>query len=389
MRKVVAGNVILQPGPIAFLVIVISIISAKMFSPDDFSSIRSLQSYNDYDLIMLGFLSLPFIFGLTMGSKLHPKTKKLTEISLREILKVERLLFGTVIFGYVVWVGLGISRGLNLQSLENVIALRTDSVLESKKLLKGIAGITSLTQITPILSAILGYLRSQGQRWKGHFTILAVLGTFRALLNAERLSIFEFLIPFLAMSIFLTKKVNLRNLLLWILAFPIIFSIFEYTRSWINFYATSFQGSFFDFVFFRLFSYYVTSVNNGFLLIQEVGTGPRHPYYSFNFLYEFPLYGETIYVSNANYNPRDGLVSFFRYYANPEFNNPGGLTSLVLDYGWLLAGIYLLVVGLLIGSLWRKSVYDPRCAFLYCSLFWDFLNYLDTTFLDLAVFFLH
>jgi oligosaccharide repeat unit polymerase len=369
-----SGAGILKPTRIAFLVLSISVTGALFFTSDNFDSIRTPKMYDRYDLILLGVLSVLFIFGLSVGCRRNSLVTKNDGISIQEVIRIEKLLFTLVFLGYAIWTGLATTRGLGIQQVADVISLRTNSVVETKALLKGIAGITSLTQISPILSAILGYLRLNGEKWKLHFSVLAVLGTFRALLNAERLSIFEFLVPFLVISLFYSKKVQVRTIFFWIAAFPIIFSLFEFTRSWTNYYANIFQGSFIDFVTFRLFSYYVTAVNNGFLLIQEEGVGPRHPFYSFNFLYEFPIYGESVSIGNEIYNPREGLLTFFKYYSNPEFNNPGGLASLVLDYGWPISGLYISLVGLLIGVLWRRSISDPRCAFLYCALFLGILE---------------
>jgi oligosaccharide repeat unit polymerase len=374
MRKLNSGAGILKPTRIAFLVSSISITGALSFTSENFNNIRTPKMYDNYDLIMLGGLSTLFIFGLSVGSRRNSYIVKNDGISIQEVIRIEKLLFTLVILGYAIWAGLATTRGLGIQQVADVFSLRTNSVVETKAFLKGIAGITSLTQISPILSAILGYLRLKGEKWKVHFSVLAFLGTFRALLNAERLSIFEFLVPFLVISLFYSKRVQVRTIFFSIVSFPIIFSLFEFTRSWTNYYANTFQGSFLDFVTFRLFSYYVTAVNNGFLLIQEEGVGPRHPFYSFNFLYEFPIYGEDVEIGNEIYNPREGLITFFKYYSNPEFNNPGGLASLVLDYGWPISGLYISLVGLLIGVMWRKSISDPRYAFLYCALFLGILE---------------
>lgn len=368
------GAGILKPTRIAFLVLSINMVGALIFTEENFNFIRTPKMYNNYDLVKLGILSSLFIFGLSVGSRQNSSVEKNVGISIREVIKLEKLLFTLVFIGYAIWTSLAITRGLSMQLVADVISLRTNSVLETKALLKGIAGITSLTQISPILSAILGYLRLNGEKWRLHFSFLAVMGTSRALLNAERLSVFEFLVPFLIITLFYSKKIRAHNLFISIAGMPIIFSIFEFTRSWTNYYANNFQGSFIDFATFRLFSYYVTAVNNGFLLIQEEGVGPRHPYYSFNFLYEFPIYGERVSVGNEIYNPREGLITFFKYYSNPEFNNPGGLTSLVLDYGWYISSFYILLVGLIIGLIWRKSISDPRYAFLYCALFLGILE---------------
>lgn len=374
MSKLSSGEEILKPARIAFVVLAFTITGAIVFTPQNFARIRTPKMYGNYDLILLGILSGLFILGLSVGSNFKFLSTPIGVPAIREIVRIEKLLFALVILGYSVWISVAVTRGLKIQQVFDIFALRANSVAETKSFLKGIAGVTSLTQVSPILSAILGYLRLKGEKWRLHFIILSMLGTTRALLNAERLSIFEFLVPFLAITLFYAKRVNFRILFTGVATFPIIFSVFEFTRSWINYYSSTFNGSFIDFAIFRIFSYYVTSVNNGFLLIREVGPGPKIPYYSFNFLYQFPIYGDTISIGDSIYNPRDGLITFFKYHSNPEFNNPGGLTSLVLDFGWLMAGAFILLVGMLIGIIWRKSITDPRYAFLYCALFLGILE---------------
>lgn len=368
------GAQILRPAPIVFVVLTLSVLSAAIFSNDNFAQIRSARSYQFYDLVALSMLSAVFVFALALGTKMTLSIQPDNRISFRTILGYEKLLFSLVAIGYLVWTSLAISRGLGLQSFLDILTLQKNSVVNTKNLLKGIAGVTSLTQLTPLLSAILGYLRLHALPWRAHFMFVAFFGVTRATLNAERLSIFEFLVPFAVIHIFYASKLHWKKVVPTILIFPLIFSVLEYTRSWTNYYSRTFDGSFLDFSIFRLFSYYATSVNNGFLLIDKIGQGPRHPFYSFNFIYEFPVYGQDIIVGNEVYNPRDGLLSFFRNYSNPEFNNPGGLTSLVLDFGWVLAFCFLLIIGFLIGMLWKRSLEDERAVFLYSALFLGLLE---------------
>lgn len=369
-----SGAQVLRPAPIAFFVLTVNILAAAVYSNENFAQIRSVKSYKNFDLLGLGLLSFVFIFSVALGTRMTVLNKIHNDISIRTFVRYEKRLFSLVVIGYLVWTILAISRGLNLQLLLDIASFQKNSVVITKNLLKGIAGVTTLTQLTPILSAILGFLRLHGQPWKFHFLFITFFGVIRAVLNAERLSIFEFLVPFIVVHIFYAPKIKLARILPIVLAFPIIFSVLEYTRSWTNYYSRVFDGSFLDFSLFRLFSYYATATNNGFLLIDKIGQGPRHPFYSFNFIYEFPVFGQDIAIGNEIYDPRMGLLRFFKNYSNPEFNNPGGFTSLVLDFGWALACIYLLVIGFLVGVLWKKALGDHRAAVLYSALFLGLLE---------------
>ena len=369
-----SGAQALRPAPIVCFVLVLNILAAALFTNENFAQIRSVKSYKDFDLLGLGLLSFIFILSIALGSRMIVSNKIHNDISIQTFARYEKKLFSLVVIGYLVWTILAISRGLSFQLLLDIASFQKNSVLSSKNLLKGIAGVTTLTQLTPILSAILGFLRLHGQPWKFHFLFITFFGVIRAVLNAERLSIFEFLVPFLVVHVFYAQKIKLARILPIVLSFPVIFSVLEYTRSWTNYYSRVFDGSFIDFSLFRLFSYYATSTNNGFLLIDKIGQGPRHPYYSFNFIYEFPVFGQDIVVGNEVYDPRKGLLTFFKNYSNPEFNNPGGLTSLVLDFGWVLACIYLLAIGFLVGALWKKALIDHRAAVLYSALFLGLLE---------------
>lgn len=364
-----SGAQTLRPAPIVFVVLTLSMLSAFFFSSENFTRIQSMRYYQFYDLLKLAMLSASFIFALTIGAKVTFSDQPHNRISLHTIVRYEKFLFRLVAVGYLVWASLAISRGLGMQSFLDILTFEKNSVNNSKSLLKGIAGVTSLTQLTPILSAILGFFRLHALPWKIHFLFVALFGLTRAVLNAERLSIFEFLVPFAVIHMFYASKIRWKRVIPIVLTFPLIFAMFEYTRSWTNYYSRAFDGSFLEFIALRLFSYYATSVNNGFLLIDKIGQGPRHPFYSFNFFYEFPIYGEEIVIGNEIYDPREGLLTFLRVYSNPEFNNPGGLTSLVLDFGWVLAFFYLLLIGFLIGMLWKRALEDDRAAFLYSALF--------------------
>lgn len=364
-----SGAQALRPAPIVFVVLILSMLSALFFSSENYTRIQSMRYYQFYDLLELAMLSASFIFALTLGAKVTFSDQIHNRIPLHTIVRYEKFLFSLVAVGYLVWASLAISRGLGMQSFLDIFTFQKNSVVNTKILLKGIAGVTSLTQLTPILSAILGFSRLNAVPWRIHFLFLAFFSLTRAVLNAERLSIFEFLVPFAVIHMFYASKLRWKKVIPMALTFPVIFAMLEFTRSWTNYYAKAFDGTFLDFIVLRLFSYYATSLNNGFLLIDKIGQGPRHPFYSFNFIYQFPVYGKDIVIGNEIYNPREGLLTFFRNYSNPEFNNPGGLTSLVLDFGWVLAFFYLLLIGFLIGMLWKRALQDDRAALLYAALF--------------------
>ena len=217
-------------------------------------------------------------------------------------------------------------------------------------------------------------------RWQCATVI--VLGLIRAFLNSERLAIIELLVPF-AVSLIGVRPATSWLLRLLTRSAPIIagmflycfFGVAEYFRSWSSFYARS-ESSFWGFVAVRLMGYYTTAINTGALLWRV-----NQP-----LLLRTPTANTELCVALSDQKrPASGVVSIFSRLcwrpvglypdllsanANPEFNNPSGVFSPLIDYGLTGGLLYWLICGLICGYLYKE--FRSRSVagiFLYPALY--------------------
>jgi hypothetical protein len=274
------------------------------------------------------------------------------------------------LIGYAVWAGAAVSRGASLQLALGVLHGEKGASDEMKEVyLKTISGVTTLTQLG-IVVMILGVLIGVTHGWRRvvpKCTILVLITLVRALMNSERLSLMELLIPTVVLLVRLVAMESPRFVgRLWQLlrAAPavgysgliVVFGAAEYFRSWINYYKGG-DLSFWQFVSLRLLGYYVTALNNGALLTQRIDpTGA--PFFTLHFLWRFPILSglvESIYPNLAIASEAtDPYMRFLQVEANPEFNNGGGFLLPMLDFGFAGALLYWLLAGLLCGILYRS-----------------------------------
>ena len=121
------------------------------------------------------------------------------------------------------------------------------------------------------------------------------------------------------------------------------------------FYSALKQQSFLEFMLDRLAGYYATAYNNGALALQASHGVARLPYQSVEVLWTAPGVGlarplrpAELHISPTSYD------TLLMQHANPEFNSPGGLAIPFLDYGTVGGFVFLLLVGSLIGLVYRE-----------------------------------
>ena len=275
-----------------------------------------------------------------------------------------RISFWVCILAYVIWVAVGISRGLGLSVLKAALLDGGAGVLAFKEFLPTVPGVTTCTQFG-IAAVVLGCLIGANVGWKTvwrKLAILFVLALVRAVLHSERLAFLELAIPFMVLWIAAprswARSRSARYLvrlapLLGAAGVYVVFTAFEYIRSWSVYYSAR-ESSLFLFGFWRLFGYYVTSVNNSAYLISNFPHAVGAPYFSASFLWQFPFLNEYVkdlfswvHLDYSNY------MALLAVGANPEFNNWGGLLSPVVDFGVLGGLEYWIIMGLVTGYLYR------------------------------------
>lgn len=298
--------------------------------------------------------------------------------------RVEKLFtfsFWTCITGYALWAAIGIRNGLTLRLVLDGLTGREGAVYSLYNFyLAPVAGVTTLSQLgiaAVVLGVPLGLIR--GWRFvRVKVGIIILLALLRAMLHSERIGLIEVLVPFAVSMIWLkSSRTNIsarwhRFILfgpLWAgLLLIVVFSAFEYSRSWLGFYAAQESTGFARFAMLRLAGYYSTAINNGVLLTHTLGQPIGEPYYTFTFALRFPILNQVVLDFLPTSVPdQDSLLQSA---GNPEFNNPSGIFSPVIDFGFPAALLYWFFAGLISGYLHKMFLNRSASGlFLYPIIF--------------------
>ena len=343
-------------------------VAAFLADPDIYLKMwRTPKYFNGFTILLTAAVIIAFSAGvwvaLARQSGYSSKSEWRGAISFSQTLLLFNFSFWVCILGYVVWVGLGFSRGLGMAALKSVF-IGGEEVYSLRTFLETVPGVTTCTQFG-IASVVLGCLIGAGGRWdmvRRKLAILLFLALLRALIYSERLAFLELAIPFLVLRLaepgswarnrWLHTLIRIAPLL-GPAAVYVIFTGFEYVRSW-SIYYSSRESSLFLFGFWRLVGYYVTSLNNTSFLLSRWHHSLAAPYFSLRFLWEFPVLN--VFIKNVfswvplDYDRFMGLLEFG---ANPEFNNWGGLLAPIVDFGVLGGLAYWAVMGLVTGYLYN------------------------------------
>lgn len=295
-----------------------------------------------------------------------------TRRSLAVLLEVALVLS---IVAYLVWFTRGVVRAGGIAELFEI--WRSDPHRVKADLLTTLPGVTTATQLAVAAIPLALAYRLYGRGSVLRLLIVAVfaLAAVRTVLYNERLALLELLVP-VAFLLAAPRKVAVPRVVVYALAFLlaaiVFFSATELRRTYA--YTQDFSASR---ATTRFFGYYLTSVNNGMLVIDEYPA--RTPFYSTGeFLWRFPVVGDL----RVEHLPTVGTVSL-RYADNfdvdPErfwprafaandvsyefnvFTAPGYLAA---DFGWAaLIGVF--VLGSLSGWLYRRSDESPFHRALY------------------------
>ena len=142
------------------------------------------------------------------------------------------------------------------------------------------------------------------------------------------------------------------------------------------------SSSFAEFAVSRFVGYYATALNNSHLVLQHMQWPNRIPYETMEALWTAPgvkqahlyqmLGGRPPPFSSGTDSMYFGVLDHF---ANPEFNNEGGYVTAFIDYGRWGGIVYFLLVGVIVGLLYRGFLHGrPFGLFLYPILFLGLLE---------------
>lgn len=304
------------------------------------------------------------------------------------LIGIFRFALALTLIGYGVWFGAAIARGATPELVLAVFRGDKGAAFEMKEVYMGtVKGITTLTQFG-IVVMILGAILAPAVGWRKIALpcgAVAVLAVVRSLLNAERLAVVELAVPPAIAALCAWPAFRLpgraKSAARWApLLAPVVlvggFTASESLRSW-SYYSD--QGvSLLEFGTSRLSGYYVTSMNNGALLAKHFEEPLGVPYFSFPFLYKFPVISilpRTLLAPAGLDIDGDPVKSVFENSANVEFNNPGGLFLPVLDFGAAFGACYWMLSGVVVGAsfvLYRRG--EPAGVLLYPLLYLSLLE---------------
>jgi oligosaccharide repeat unit polymerase len=266
--------------------------------------------------------------------------------------------------GYAIYLGLAVLRAGPLNYVHVLLSGDNyDGAL--KDLTPSIPGVTTLSQVGVIVAVMseLLYRMTREKSYRRWLFLLIGLAAFRSFFYTERLATIEVVVPVLVLGAMYvwrngTRKQRRQLVIAPLLALPLLigaFGIFEHSRSWV-FYREISNDSYPEFVGKRLAGYYATSFNNGALLTKQYNENfTRMPFFTTDAIWNAPVIGQ-VHAYKA-ITGEEGLARWDRIlaeYANPEFNSPCGIAGPFVDYGRVGGLIFLGLLGLTVGFLWRR-----------------------------------
>jgi oligosaccharide repeat unit polymerase len=381
----------LNPAVAFSLPAVIAGLTAYNTNPTDYLHHWGTAKY--FDLSCFGLLIavvIAFVCGCLFGAARRgegdiPATDWTLDVRWQSVRLLFRLSFILTVLAYGIWFAVGIKNGLNLSVVLDAIRGAADATNFRREYLATIPGVTTATQFGLAVIA-LGVPLGAATGWRAvrwQCLIVFALALVRAFLNSERLAVIELLVPFIVSFIWLRPATS-RLLRLLTQSAPVVatmllyffFGAAEYFRSW-GFYAHR-ESSFWSFIGLRLMGYYMTALNNGALLWRANHMlSLRLPLATFKFIGRFPILKELLpqfHYPSLGY--LFGSIPSMKYFnllltsANPEFNNPGGIFSPIVDYGIAGGLLYWSLSGLICGYLYKEfKLRSVAGVFLYPALY--------------------
>jgi hypothetical protein len=329
---------------------------------------RSTKYFTTTDLITSLTYIVVLAFSLALAGASRGRVRPELLVSRRQLVLLANALrwfFGLTIFGYVAWIGVGVVHGVSPAAVVSAVSGDPGALHTLKTEIHPVAGLTSFTQFGPLVTVLAGLLKRldrQGRYMRYAWPII-ILAIARSFIYAERLAAFEVLAPLLlSYGLFARTDEKPRPIgRAWRRAAPffapllliVVFGVFEYDRSWSNYYKNNYDGSYASFTATRLTGYYATSSNNSALIEAQLSPELSLPYYTTQMLWTFPVISHYVsYQSITGIDPDTAYTDVLTNYDNPEFNNPGGLLEPEFDYGRIGGAIFWVLAGIIFGRIW-------------------------------------
>jgi hypothetical protein len=325
-------------------------------------------TYGEISLLLLGAFALGAVLPSLARRSTTPAAGPhltVTAAQGRILLRAGQVSLALTLTGYAVWATMALSRGYGGAQFHQTLGLEQGTLLSSRyQYFSTLPGITTLTQLGPLaLVCLLVDRRTNHRPHTLALSVLAVLTLGRAFIDAERLALLEMVIPAIVVAAALRSPHAGKPGRTWFwamlpliapMALAVVFGIFEYTRSWNDFYAQHSGTGFVEFALLRLAGYYATASNNAVILLNHLAPSIPVPFFTVEFVWTFPLFGSLFDVNHLLGQDAMAWSTIFKAYGNAEMINDGGLLLAIADYGLVGALIFCGALGLVLGTCYRS-----------------------------------
>ncbi|WP_157571393.1 hypothetical protein [Kocuria rosea] len=364
----------------AAVVLVASTALLAVLLPSQYYETWGVEKFLDIELSLKVLIGVTLVIvGIVVGGGGKARSGnvqiKFTGQRLRYLKKAYQVLLWLTILGYAFWTLIAISEGVRVDSLLAVMQRDTGAISELKQSSRPVGGVTTLTQFGPI-AVVIGYvLRRVGVGGRSYWSIIA-LAVVRAVFYAERLALLEILVPLVLVAGLTIRRgskwrpiAQVMPLVLGPLVW-LVFALSEYSRSWV-YYQKIVALPFNEWVTSRLLGYYITSYNNSALFAREHESVYAPPYMTLQAFWNAPgIDGVVATPQWMGLSPEGWWRSILQAHSNPEFNNTGSFLVVYAEMGWLFGSIFLLLIGIFMGSCFSSLKRGSLPGFLaYTSLF--------------------
>lgn len=198
----------------------------------------------------------------------------------------------------------------------------------------------------------------------------------------ERRVIFELLVPAAIACVFWKRHWGPAMMrFIWIgpliapLVLCVVFAITEYFRSWTNFWQFGMtELPYLQWALVRLAGYYVTAINNGIAALSDPSL---HTWGTLTFsgIAKFPFLNDLFWAEHHRLTAMADYKAIITRLANEEFNNPGGASVVMIDFGKWAGAAVLFFTGFFISITYRMAQRGGLISvMLYSQVFFSMLE---------------
>jgi hypothetical protein len=304
--------------------------------------------------------------GIVVGSSRRRSTGPVYfDVDVRRLRRATDILLGLFGVGYVVWAWAAHRHGFSIGLAVATLKGEAGANYASRADLATVPGVSTLTEVGPVLVAALVLLWRCGVRRYAALATVIVLSGARAIVNSERLSMIEVGLPILLMVLMTrdrreTEVTRRRPLLVAsYLAAPLalltLFVFTERSRTWNSHYSRLYPGSLVQFSVDRIWGYYATAADNGAIYRSYRAPVAHFPDLTLQGLTHAPGLSGLIGTAGVRVDATHAWMTTLSFYGNPEFNNPSTFLPVIGEIGLLPALLLFAAWGLTMGLVHRQA----------------------------------